>query len=1012
MASKNTSFQLLFIFFLFSTFYYHLQVLEAAGFNSNAGCVEMERKALLKFKEGLIDPYGRLSSWDVGKDCCNWAGVACDNQTGHVFVLDLGTRYDCSSLPESLTSPYRYCKLGGTLNPSLLNLTFLKYLDLSKNNFLGISIPDFIGSLKNLKYLNLRWANFSGMVPSHIGNLSNLIYLDLDMNLFPNYLWVSDLNWLSGLSSMKYLGLGNVNLSKATPNWLQAINMLPSLLQLDMSGCELYDLPQSLPFVNFTSLQALDLSYNPFNSSIPQWLFNISTLEQFKLASCHYLTGQIPKVSKGNLCKLRILDVSANSVEGEITDFIEALSGCPNRSVETLDLSWNKLTGNLPDSLWLLRNLKSLKLFNNQLKGRLSDSLGSLRNLEELDLSYNILSGPLPKSLWNLSRLEVLDLSFNMLSGTITESIGQLTKLSRLDLYGNSGVEGIITEIHLNNLTKLYDLSLSSGNKSLAFSLRHDWVPPFSLFDIAISDCQLGPAFPSWLRTQNRTSQITLSDVGISDTIPDWLWKLSPWIFWLDLSHNQLRGKLPDSIRFSFDVGAWINLGFNNLEGSIPLWRNVTYLSLRNNFFSGPIPSNIGHEMFESRNLDLSRNLLNGSIPPSINNMRNLSFLDLSSNYLSGRIPRQWRGLQHLTAVDLSKNNLSGSIPNSLCSLPILDWLKLSSNNLSGEVSTFLGHCKVLFALDLGENQFSGTIPESIVAYPTYVYLLNLRANKLTGTIPEQICNLRNLNILDLGHNNLSGSIPTCLCSLVRLKYGRRGFTSFTPSTLEPSFFEHTELVIKGRKTEFTKIILLVNTIDLSANNLVGEIPEEITNLSALGSLNLSWNQLTGNIPENIGRLQRLEVLDLSHNNLSGPIPPSISSMSLLNQLNLSYNNLSGQIPSSNQLQTIADPSIYEGNPGLCGPPLSTHCSISHETNGFDKDNEDEDEDRSENLWIYMSAALGFIVGFWAVFGTLVIKKSIRRAYFQYLDTIKDKLSVLIAVKVARLRRRMEVERN
>ncbi|XVE92160.1 hypothetical protein REPUB_Repub01dG0073300 [Reevesia pubescens] len=317
------------------------------------------------------------------------------------------------------------------------------------------------------------------MVPPHIRNLSNLIYLVLDVDSFSNYLWVSDLNWLSGLSSMNYLGLR----------------------QLDMSGCELYDLSQSLPFVNFTSLQALDLSYNTFNSSIPQWLFNISTLEQVKLASCNYLLGPIPKVSKGNLCKLRILDVSFNSVDGcidwvctgisewkesipqwlfnistleqvklascnylpgpipkvskgnlcklrildisfnsvdgEITDFIEALSVSPNRSLETLDLSWNKLIGNLPDSLWMLGNLKSLKLSDNQLKGRLSDSLGSLRNLEELDLSHNILLGPLPKSLWNLSRLEVMDLSFNLLIRTIIESIGQLTRLYRLVSKGN-----------------------------------------------------------------------------------------------------------------------------------------------------------------------------------------------------------------------------------------------------------------------------------------------------------------------------------------------------------------------------------------------------------------------------------------------------------------------------------------------------------------------------------------------------------------------------------------------
>ncbi|KAK6242266.1 hypothetical protein SCA6_007655 [Theobroma cacao] len=885
MASRNAPFQLLFIFFLFSKFY-HFPILEATGSNSSVGCIEMERKALLKFKEGLIDPFGRLSSW-VGKDCCNWAGVECDNQTAQVFALDLGPRYNCSSVQVSFPSPYLYCQLGGSLNPSLPNLTSLKYLDLSYNNFLGISIPNFIGSLKTLKSLNLHGANFSGMVPPQLGNLSNLVHLDLDTFSYPNYLWVSDLNWLSGLSSIQSLGLGGVNLSKATTNWLQAVNMLPSLLQLDMSGCQLFDLPQSLPFVNFSSLQALDLSYNEFRSSVPQWLFNLSNLKQLKLAGSNLtgpttnwlqavnmlpsllqldlsfcelfdlpqslpfvnftslqaldlsynrfsssmpqwlfnlgnlrqlklagsnLTGPIPTVLSGNICKLRILDMSFNSIEGEITDFVGALSGCSNGSLETLDLSLNKLTGNVPDSLQLLRNLKSLKLSYNKLKGRLSDSLVSLRNLEELELSHNSLSGPLPKSIGNLSRLEILDLTFNMMSGTITESIGKLTRLLRLGLYGNS-VEGVITEFHLQNLTNLYDLSLSSVNKSLTFSLRHDWIPPFSLSYIAISDCQLGPTFPAWLRTQNRIIQITLSSVGISDTIPVWLWRLSPRIFWMDLSQNQLGGKLPDSIMFPFSVGAWINLGFNNLEGSIPLWRNVTNLSLRNNLFSGAIPWNIGLEMSVLENLDLSRNHLNGSIPPSMNNMRNLEFLDLSSNYLSGPILRQWQGLQDLTTVDLSKNNLSGSVPNSLCSLPFLQWLKLSGNNLSGEVSTVLGHCKVLFALDLGENGFSGTIPESIVAYPTLVYLLKLRANKLTGTIPEQICNLSNLHILDLGHNNLSGSIPSCLGSLVRLKYLSGYFTGLTPTVRETSFFQHTELVIKGRISEFTKIITLSRNV-------------------------------------------------------------------------------------------------------------------------------------------------------------------------------------------------------
>ncbi|XVE92157.1 hypothetical protein REPUB_Repub01dG0073000 [Reevesia pubescens] len=313
-------------------------------------------------------------------------------------MLDLSRRYDCpSEAGDSSSSPYQFCQLGGTLNPSLLNLTHLNYLDVSKNNFLGIPIPNFIGSFKNLKHLDLNSANFTGMVPPHLGNLSNLVYLDLEMGVSNSEeLWVSDLERLSSLSSLQYLNLGNVNLSQASTNWLQNINMLPSLLELYLSSCQLYDLPQTLPFVNFTSLQTLELSFNHFSSSLPDWLFNFSSLVEVTITNSN-LTGPIPKVSVGNLCNLQVLDLSSNSIGGEIEELIDSLSRYSNSSLETLDLSANNLAGILPDSLWSLKSLKSLVLYSNKLTGKLSDSLGSLSYLEYLELSHNLFSGPLPK---------------------------------------------------------------------------------------------------------------------------------------------------------------------------------------------------------------------------------------------------------------------------------------------------------------------------------------------------------------------------------------------------------------------------------------------------------------------------------------------------------------------------------------------------------------------------------------------------------------------------------------
>ncbi|PRQ18574.1 putative non-specific serine/threonine protein kinase [Rosa chinensis] len=136
-------------------------------------------------------------------------------------------------------------------------------------------IPKFIGSLSQLKQLRLGEANFSGLVPPQLGNLSNLHTLDLSRNFAVHS---ENLEWLSDLSSLRYLNMVDVDLSKVV-NWPQSLSKLTLLTELQLSWCRLPGVNlRSLSFTNSsTSLQLLDLSYNNLNFAIFYWIANVSS---------------------------------------------------------------------------------------------------------------------------------------------------------------------------------------------------------------------------------------------------------------------------------------------------------------------------------------------------------------------------------------------------------------------------------------------------------------------------------------------------------------------------------------------------------------------------------------------------------------------------------------------------------------------------------------------------------------------------------------------------------------
>ncbi|XP_071927649.1 receptor-like protein EIX1 [Coffea arabica] len=387
----------------------------------NATCYASEKQALMDFKKDLKDPYGRLSSWIHDVDCCKWDGVVCSNRSGRVIQLHLQSparEIDVVG-DEVLADPKS--PLSGKISHSLQNLTHLHYLDLSLNNFSGIPIPSFIGSLRSLRYLNLSGAGFQGMVPYQLGNLSSLRTLSVRREVWqPPTLRADNWQWLAGLFNLEHLDMSGVNLRLAS-NWLELINTIPSLVEIHLSSCQLDLISHHIgrdTFVfhaNFSSLTVLDLSGNFLGPVVPRWIFGLTALASLDLSG-NLFEGPLPRGS-WNLTSLQHLDLSLNYLNGSLPNELVHLN-----NLISLNLRENDFDGFL-EGIWNWSSLTSLDLSENNFATFLPSQLSTLTALISLDLHGNHFRGSIPRSIANISNLQYLDLSNNNLSSSLPSEV-------------------------------------------------------------------------------------------------------------------------------------------------------------------------------------------------------------------------------------------------------------------------------------------------------------------------------------------------------------------------------------------------------------------------------------------------------------------------------------------------------------------------------------------------------------------------------------------------------------
>ncbi|XP_019452800.1 PREDICTED: receptor-like protein 2 [Lupinus angustifolius] len=91
-----------------------------------------------------------------------------------------------------------------------------------------------------------------------------------------------------------------------------------------------------------------------------------------------------------------------------------------------------------------------------------------------------------------------------------------------------------------------------------------------------------------------------------------------------------------------------------------------------------------GNILYYMSGIDISCNMLTGSIPPQIGYLSSIHTLNISNNHLTGSIPESFSNLKDVESLDISYNRLSGHIPSKLVELYSLALFSVAHNNLSG----------------------------------------------------------------------------------------------------------------------------------------------------------------------------------------------------------------------------------------------------------------------------------------------------------------------------------------
>ncbi|KNC47068.1 leucine Rich Repeat family protein [Thecamonas trahens ATCC 50062] len=365
---------------------------------------------------------------------------------------------------------------------------------------------------------------------------------------------------------------------------------------------------------------------------------------------------------------------------------------------------------------------------------------------------------------------------------------------------------------------------------------------------------------------------------------------------------------------------------------------HVVAIELSGNKLSGTLPAS-GWDLPELRILDLSDNLIGGTVPVSWGeSLQALEELNLggerllslaaheglgpnyryftsikvySSNPLTGTLPPEWGKLSKLVMLSLATGGTAqgagfvGSIPDEWIGMRSLVYINIAHSGLGGDVlAPVLARINGLRYVNARFCGFK-SIPREFVG--STISQLELTGNPMSGfEFPTWLSEWSALEEFALNICNITGTLPASLGEMTQLTRVVIGSAPHLHGVISPTWGNLVNMrglfiyqigltgTIPPELGAWTKIERLV----LAETGLTGTIPPELGQMSAASYVLLNRNKLSGTLPRELEHMTALADLAVHSNNLSGTIPPSWGT-NMVNLVNLRAfdNSLSGTLP-------------------------------------------------------------------------------------------------------------------